>query len=116
MDNGAIFFVGNLGLLVGMIFVVLFSIMYITRSDWRSTETAKAFAMFVTSIAAILGFVTIVAFTGDFPGRMFIRFALYWYFAVSSLILFVRLWGSQKLDNGVPSAQVPDSSKENPDG
>jgi hypothetical protein len=116
LNNETVLFVGNIGLLVGMVFVLLFCVMYITRSAWKTTKTGRAIAWFVTSIAAILSFVTVVAFTGDFPGRIFIRFGLYWYFAVSSVILFVRLWGAQKRDNGVHSAQMPDASKENPDG
>lgn len=116
MDNETVLFVGSMGLLVGMIFLILFSVMYLSRSAWRATKVGRAFAMFVTSIAAILTFVTIVAFTGDFDGRIHIRFVLYWYFGVSSLILFVRLWGAQKRDNRVRSAQMPDPSKENTDG
>ncbi len=116
MDNEAILFVGNIGLLVGMVFVLLFVFMYVTRSDWKSTTVGRAVLWFTGSIASILAFVTIVAFTGDFPGRIFIRFVLYWSFAVSSVILFMRLWGAQKRDERVRSAQMPDASKENQNG
>lgn len=116
MNRELVLLVGDIGLLIGFIFVLLFSFRFLTVSQWRENKTGRALASFMSVIGAILGFVTIVAFVGDFPGRIFVRLALYWWFAASSVYFFVRLLNAQKRGNGVGSAQLPDQQKGPSDG
>jgi hypothetical protein len=93
--------IGDYGLLSGVIPMLLIAILYLVRSRWWDNWTGRALMMFFCSLGLILLFVVLTLFTGaDWPGRIWVRTAVYLTFPVSAWgVLFVLLYQQQRVES-----------------
>lgn len=85
--------------LIGTIAVksTILTALYGLRSPWRSTEAGRAVMLLVSSIAAITVQGTVTILTGaDYPGRDFVRDALFAYVAMALLWLLLTVFQLQQ--------------------
>lgn len=91
--------IANICLLAMAGLVVLFTLLYVTRSMWRSNWIGKIFAFKSVVLSTVLVQVSLSVWLGsDYPGRGWIRLAIYAGGAVAFVPMIVSLVIMQRRD------------------
>lgn len=112
-----ILLLGDLIMLAAATGAVVFAISYASFFAWRKTQAGRALLYFVVALVAVfLNNTAARTLGGDYPGREWIRLAVYCCVAVAVWRLVVVLWHNWRADKPPIDieARSRTETKENP--
>lgn len=92
-------FWANVSLLVVAALVMVFAVLYLTRSRWWSNRIGKVYLTKSLVLSLILVQIAMALWwDADYPFRQHLRFAIYTLGAVAYVPMIVTLWREQRRD------------------
>lgn len=89
----------NIAIAVLAAAVNVFTVLYVTRSNWKANRIGRIFLRKCIFLSLVLNqIVAAVWFDSEYPGRQHVRFAIYALGAIAYIAMVVSLWHEQQKD------------------
>lgn len=101
MGSDVLYVIGDIVMLIAILGTMTFTVSYASFFAWRKTPAGRSLMYFVLALDvwAIQSFVS--RLSPDYPGREYVRIAVYMMIAVTVWRLVASLWRAWKTPTGI---------------
>ncbi|MDN4521333.1 hypothetical protein QYF68_26440 [Mycolicibacterium austroafricanum] len=99
----------RISLIYVSVFIVVFTLLYLFRSNWRSNRIGKIFLVKSIAFSIMLSEITVANWVDlDYPGRFHVRYVIQTLAAIAYLAMDVALWREQNRDRDALDGLIDD--------